>query len=276
MRLTTNLVTVIFFLLLTPVLAKADGPHSVSSAVQFDVSYRCVARGAAEPPPDKAHLWIYPVNADLEWTPRIRLFASSASNIDYGDLTVFVSIRDVLFGTWLFENDRRIHGGGGAEELYKESGLGSATVDKITDVRPYVRRARYDCSLYRDSPNPDPEPPPSQHPCTPTTDALDFGGYRVRMCYVEPDGEVGQARAGVWASSESGILWFFSRENAEVLVKVLDGCRHNGYRWVFVAPVTTLAFRLRVEAPDGETWTHTNEAGTTAPTKSDTSAFRCR
>ena len=113
-------------------------------------------------------------------------------------------------------------------------------------------------------------------PCTPTSDVLQFdGGYRVRMCYITVEGQTGQARAGVWASSQSGILWFFSRENAEVLVKVLDGCEYNGHRWVFVAPVTDLGFELRVTGPDGDTWTHTNEAGTTAPTRSDTSAFRC-
>ncbi len=113
-------------------------------------------------------------------------------------------------------------------------------------------------------------------PCTPTSDVLQFdGGYRVRMCYITGEGETGQARAGVWASSQSGILWFFSRENAEVLVKVLDGCEYDGHRWVFVAPVTDLGFELRVTGPDGDTWTHTNEAGTTAPTRSDTSAFRC-
>ena len=113
-------------------------------------------------------------------------------------------------------------------------------------------------------------------PCTPTSDVLQFAGdCRVRMCYITGEGETGQAQAGVWASSQSGILWFFSRENAEVLVKVLDGCEHNGHRWVFVAPVTDLGFQLRITGPDGETWTHTNEAGTTAPTRSDTSAFRC-
>ncbi len=114
-------------------------------------------------------------------------------------------------------------------------------------------------------------------PCTPTSDVLQFDGdYRVRMCYITGEGETGQAQAGVWASSQSGILWFFSRENAEVLVKVLDGCEYNGHRWVFVAPVTDLGFQLRITGPDGDTWTHTNGAGTTAPTRSDTSAFRCR
>ena len=127
-------------------------------------------------------------------------------------------------------------------------------------------------------PDPDPEPPPpSSGSCTPTTTALQFdGGYEVSMCYVTPGGEEGQAKAGVWASSQSGILWFFDRVNAEILVKVLDGCAHNGHRWVFVAPVTTLEFNLWVTGPDGGRWTHTNRQSATAATKSDLRAFPCR
>ena len=126
-------------------------------------------------------------------------------------------------------------------------------------------------------PTPDPEPPPPTYgPCSPTTDALQFtGGYRVRMCYVTPNGDTGQAKAGIWASGESGLLWFFNRDNAEALVKVLDGCTVNGYRWVFVAPVTDLGLSLRVTGPTGQTWDYTNSTGTTAPSRSDTRAFRC-
>lgn len=97
------------------------------------------------------------------------------------------------------------------------------------------------------------------------------------MCYVTPGGEEGQAKAGVWSSSQSGILWFFDRVNAEVLVKVLDGCANNGHRWVFVAPVTTLDFTLWVTGPEGgPPWTHGNRQGVTAATKSDLTAFPCR
>ncbi len=131
------------------------------------------------------------------------------------------------------------------------------------------------------SPDPDPDPDPEPEPphvasCTPTTPVLEFdGGYEVSMCYVTPNGEEGEAKGGAW-SSESGILWFFNRGNAEVLVKVLNGCGHNGYRWVFVAPVTTLEFALRVKGPDGSRWEHTNRQGATATTKSDIKAFPCQ
>lgn len=118
-------------------------------------------------------------------------------------------------------------------------------------------------------------PPPAEE-CAPTTTLLRFDGdYEVSMCYRTPDGQVGQAKSGIWASGESGLLWFFNRDNAEVLIKVLDGCSHNGYRWVFVAPVTTLEFNLLVTGPDGTTWKHGNVQGVTASTRADTRAFRC-
>ncbi len=124
------------------------------------------------------------------------------------------------------------------------------------------------------APDPDPDPDPVGT-CTPTTVVLRFdGGYEVSMCYVTPTGESGTVKAEAW-SSEAGVLWFFGRNNPEVLVKVLDGCGVNGYRWAFVAPVTTLDFNLWITAPDGSRWTHGNAQGSTAITKSDTAAFPC-
>lgn len=60
-----------------------------------------------------------------------------------------------------------------------------------------------------------------------------------------------------------------------MLIKVLDGCGVNQHRWVFVAPVTDLAFNLAVVSPDGQVWTHDNVLSQTASAKSDTAAFPC-
>jgi len=128
-------------------------------------------------------------------------------------------------------------------------------------------------------PDPDPDPTPAPDPvgtCTPTTPTLRFdGGFEVSMCYVTPEGESGPVRGEAW-SSEAGVLWFFGRNNPEVLVKVLDGCGVNGYRWAFVAPVTTLDFNLWITGPDGSRWEHGNPQGATAATKSDITAFPCQ
>jgi len=109
--------------------------------------------------------------------------------------------------------------------------------------------------------------------CVPETAPLVFGDYSVSMCYETPDGEVGEARSGIWASGQSGLLWFFGRNNPEVLVKVLDGCAINGRRWVFAGPATTLAFNLTVTNSEGRSWTHRNRQGETADARRDTAAF---
>ncbi len=149
-----------------------------------------------------------------------------------------------------------------------------------TDQGVYGIRLAVDHADPTPDPDPDPDPGPPTEPgytdCVPETTPLVFdGGYRVQMCYETPAGDVGEGKAGIWASGESGLLWFFNRGNAEVLVKVLDGCDHNGHRWVFVAPVTDLAFNLYVTDSEGNTWPHYNRQGDTASTRSDTRAFPC-
>ena len=118
--------------------------------------------------------------------------------------------------------------------------------------------------------------------CEPTAPQISFAhGYTVSMCieYENEDGVVVQEDAVDYGidSRESGLLYFFDRDNSEVLIKVLDACRDNGHRWVFVAPVTTLAFNLYVdEIATGKRWPHQNpRGGVTATTNSDISAFPC-
>ena len=130
-----------------------------------------------------------------------------------------------------------------------------------------------------DPPDPDPDPPPTDEgytDCVPETTPLVFGDYKVSMCYETQEAKIGEAKAGIWASEESGLLWFFSRSNAEVLIKVLNGCSYNGHRWVFVAPVTDLAFNLYVTDSEDRRWSHRNRLGDPATNRVDTSAFRCR
>ena len=112
--------------------------------------------------------------------------------------------------------------------------------------------------------------------CTPRSTGLTLkGGYRVSACWEHTDGSSGDASNWDLDSEQSGILYFFDRNNAEVLLKVLDGCRVNGHRWVFVAPVTDLGLRLRVTAPDGTPWDYENAVGAVASPRSDTAAFSC-
>ena len=164
------------------------------------------------------------------------------------------------------------------------------------------------------APGPFPPPTPTAEvpQCRERATGLELDGYQVNLCVETPGGE----RLRGWNygldADQSGLLYFFDRDNVEVLVKVLDGCAVNGHRWVFVAPVTNLGFRLVIQQmgpwPQARTWYYDSErrqqdellafgwewkpvpgapagtdvvrlvgnpAGRTARTVSDTTAFAC-
>lgn len=106
-------------------------------------------------------------------------------------------------------------------------------------------------------------------------------GYTVSMCveYRNGEGELVKEPAKYFdlESDQSGILYFFDEDNAEVLVKVLDTCRISDYIWVYVAPVTTLAFNLRIdEVGTDRFWEHRNpRGGGDASTASALKHFPC-
>ena len=121
----------------------------------------------------------------------------------------------------------------------------------------------------------EPAAPPTP-PCEASGPGIELeDGYRIDLCFVPPAGEPRAASDWGLPPRTSALFHFFDRDNAEVLVKVLDGCAINGHSWVFAAPVTNLAFHLVVTAPDGRTWRHVNAAGQTAAPRGDTAAFSC-
>jgi hypothetical protein len=75
-------------------------------------------------------------------------------------------------------------------------------------------------------------------------------------------------------SFQSGMLYFFSSGNAELFVKVLDGCWLNGHHWLFVAGLTNLGATLRVtDTKTGEQKVIQNPAGASFASLQDTAAF---
>lgn len=127
------------------------------------------------------------------------------------------------------------------------------------------------------APGPFPQAPPAGEvpDCVEREWVVELDGYDVLLCLETPEGERRRAWDYGLDSDRSGLLYFFDRDNVELLVKVLDGCAVNGHRWVFVAPVTDLGFNLVVESPNGGRWTHANRLGRTADAVSDVAAFPC-
>jgi hypothetical protein len=73
---------------------------------------------------------------------------------------------------------------------------------------------------------------------------------------------------------EAGYLWFFTSDNLELTVKVIDGCALNGAYWVFASGLTDLGVQLTaVDTKTGARKTYLNSLGHPFPNVQDTAAF---
>lgn len=104
---------------------------------------------------------------------------------------------------------------------------------------------------------------------------LGGGRYQVRAAFRTPQGITGNA-TGVSLTGTTGYFWFFSPDNAEVFVKVLDGCVVNSRKWVFAAGMTNVNVVLTVtDTVTGVTRTYENPINTPFAPVQDVAAFVC-
>ena len=120
-------------------------------------------------------------------------------------------------------------------------------------------------------------------PCAASDTILCLGAdrFRVTATWRNFDNEVGVGNAvsllplGEQLAS-SGLLWFFTDDNMEILVKVLDACAINGHHWVFFSAATDVEYRLQVlDTRTGVLREYPNPLGTASPATTDVSAFVC-
>ena len=103
------------------------------------------------------------------------------------------------------------------------------------------------------------------------------GAYAVEATWTDAAGLSDAARVGGARTSESGLLTFFSAENWELQVKVLDGCALNDHLWVFAAGTTDVGFDLQVtELASGRIAAYSHAAGQPVPPILDVEAFTCQ
>lgn len=122
---------------------------------------------------------------------------------------------------------------------------------------------------------PPPTPTPIPGPCVPgpTTLCVNGGRFRAQMDWTTPDGQSGAANA-VAETSDTGMFWFFTPNNIEAIVKVVDGCSFNQRYWVFAGGLTDVATTLRVtDTQSGVIRTYVNPQGTPFQPIQDTAAF---
>ena len=107
-----------------------------------------------------------------------------------------------------------------------------------------------------------------------TTLCLNQGRFQVKVSWRDFAGATGPGTVVPFGSDDSGLFWFFTADNWEMLVKVLDGCGINEHYWVFATATTDVEYTLEVvDSSNGASKTYSNPLGTAAPAITDTSAF---
>jgi hypothetical protein len=107
-----------------------------------------------------------------------------------------------------------------------------------------------------------------------TTLCLTGARFQARVNWTTSDGKSGAAQA-VSLTGNAGYFWFFSSDNVEVMVKILDGCALNSSYWVFVGGLTDAHAVVTVtDTTNGAVRTYTNPMGVAFQPIQDTTTFR--
>ncbi len=88
-----------------------------------------------------------------------------------------------------------------------------------------------------------------------------------------PGAAEGTAQVASCPNDGSGLFWFFSANNWEVMAKAINGCGLNNRYWVFSAATTNVFYRLEVTDVHGAQKIYFNYPGPPAPAVTDTNAF---
>ena len=158
-------------------------------------------------------------------------------------------------------------GGNGleAEEASKVQGpmskVEGATEDSGPDLRPSTLDLRPLSS--------------AEAACTPgdSTLCLNNGRFKVEVSWRVPaQGTSGKGTA-VPLTGDTGQFWFFSANNIELVIKVLDGTPVNGQYWVFYGALSNVEYTIKVtDTVTGYEKTFANPSGNLASV-ADTSGF---
>lgn len=103
---------------------------------------------------------------------------------------------------------------------------------------------------------------------------LIHGRFRVTVTWRDHAGRTGRGFPVVYEEGSSAVFAFFSDDNWELLVKVLDGCSITDHYWVFASASTDVEYTLNVEdVVSGAEAVYRNELGRASPAFTDTTAL---
>jgi hypothetical protein len=110
--------------------------------------------------------------------------------------------------------------------------------------------------------------------CTQTSTSLCLNNNRFRVTASWQTSTASGQGAAVRLTSDTGYFWFFSSNNVEMVVKVLNGCPLNSRYWVFSGGLTNVFVTIEVtDTLTGAVKIYTNPINTAFLPIQDTSAF---
>ncbi len=85
-------------------------------------------------------------------------------------------------------------------------------------------------------------------PCVPdaTTLCLNASRFKVQVAWSVPSQGTSGAGNGVALTADTGEFWFFSANNIELVVKVVDGRAFNNKFWVFYGALSNVQYTITV------------------------------
>lgn len=97
--------------------------------------------------------------------------------------------------------------------------------------------------------------------------------FTVSVDYATPQGDSGAGQA-VQLTGDTGYFWFFSPDNVEMVIKVLDACSFSNHFWVFAGGLTDVEATVTVtDTETGASTVYSNPLGTPFQPVQDTAAF---
>lgn len=99
--------------------------------------------------------------------------------------------------------------------------------------------------------------------------------FQIEADWRTADGNSGQGQAvPIPTAPDSGLFYFFSPSNLEMLIKVLNGCGLNSRYWVFFAATTNVELGVTVtDTQNGTVKSYFNPLNRAVPPVQDTNAF---
>ena len=112
--------------------------------------------------------------------------------------------------------------------------------------------------------------------CTASETALCLQSSRYEVRANWQTGERSGAATVIPRTADTGMFWFFSSRNVELIVKVLDGCALNGHRWVLMGGLTDVGVEIMVtDSESDEAKMYGSPEGSPFATMFDVTAFSC-